>query len=75
LDREKKRYRYHLLFRDFLMNLLSETNPGDFSALQKKAGDWYLEHGDTIKAVEFFLKSGAYTEVMSILEHNAVVYV
>ncbi len=83
LDREKKTYRFHHLFKDFLFKLLPETHPAsaanpadatDVAALQKKAGVWYREHGDTEKAVEFFLKGSAYTEVMSILEHNVVVY-
>ena len=42
LDRHRQWYRYHALFREFLLGELRRTEPGLMMALHQRAADWYL---------------------------------
>jgi hypothetical protein len=45
LDRRRQWYRYHALFREFLLGELSRTEPDVIVTLHQRAADWYEAHG------------------------------
>ncbi|MEN6411074.1 MAG: LuxR C-terminal-related transcriptional regulator [Anaerolineaceae bacterium] len=50
LDEEETWYRYHHLFRDFLLTWLIKTQPERASALHRSASRWFAEHGSLREA-------------------------
>jgi LuxR family maltose regulon positive regulatory protein len=55
LDRRRQWYRYHALFREFLMDELGRTEPGTIVALHQRAADWYEVNGSPSRALEHLL--------------------
>lgn len=62
LDRQKKSYRYHHLFKGLLMELLQETYPAEIPELYLRAGLWFREQGLLPEAIEYFLSGDAYRQ-------------
>ncbi len=44
LDEERRWYRYHRLFRDFLRSELDRSGHADIERLHRRAGEWYFAH-------------------------------
>ena len=55
LDRRRQWYRYHRLFREFLLGELRRTEPGIIMTLHRRAADWYESNGVPVQAVEHLL--------------------
>ena len=55
LDRQRQWYRYHALYREFLLGELRRTEPGIITALHQRAADWYESHGFPALALEHLL--------------------
>jgi LuxR family transcriptional regulator, maltose regulon positive regulatory protein len=55
LDRRRQWYRYHGLFREFLLGELRRTEPDIIMTLHQRAADWYEAHGAPVLAVEHLL--------------------
>jgi LuxR family maltose regulon positive regulatory protein len=55
LDRRREWYRYHALFREFLLGELRRTEPGVIMTLHQRAADWYGSHGSPALALEQLL--------------------
>jgi LuxR family transcriptional regulator, maltose regulon positive regulatory protein len=55
LDRRREWYRYHALFREFLLGELRHTEPDLIPALHQRAADWYEANGSPALAVEHLL--------------------
>jgi LuxR family maltose regulon positive regulatory protein len=55
LDRERQWYRYHALYREFLLGELRRTEPGIMPALHRRAADWYESNGFPALALEHLL--------------------
>jgi LuxR family maltose regulon positive regulatory protein len=55
LDRQRHWYRYHALFREFLLDELRRTEPGLIVTLHQRAADWYEAHGSPALALEHLL--------------------
>jgi LuxR family maltose regulon positive regulatory protein len=55
LDRHRQWYRYHALFREFLLGELRLTEPGLMMTLHQRAADWYEVHGSPVLALEHLL--------------------
>lgn len=53
LDRERKWYRYHQLFSDFLVARLESQRPGLKAALLDAASKWSMVHGFEFEAVDY----------------------
>lgn len=62
-----KAYRYHQLFRDFLLDCLGSSR----HRWQRKAGIIARERGDLRAAVEYFRAAGATRELLAILREAA----
>ena len=57
LDRERRWYRYHDLFREFLLGELRRTEPGIITTLHQRAADWYESNGFPELALEQLLQT------------------
>jgi LuxR family transcriptional regulator, maltose regulon positive regulatory protein len=55
LDRRREWYRYHALFREFLLGELDRTEPGVIMTLHQRAADWYEANGSPALALEHLL--------------------
>jgi LuxR family transcriptional regulator, maltose regulon positive regulatory protein len=55
LDRRRQWYRYHGLFREFLLRELRRTEPDIIVTLHQRAADWYESNGAPMLAVEHLL--------------------
>jgi LuxR family transcriptional regulator, maltose regulon positive regulatory protein len=55
LDRRREWYRYHELFREFLLGELRRSEPGAITALHQRAADWYEQAGSPELALEHLL--------------------
>jgi LuxR family maltose regulon positive regulatory protein len=55
LDRRRQWYRYHALFREFLLGELSRTEPDAIMTLHQRAADWYEANGSPELALEHLL--------------------
>ncbi|MEL7974624.1 AAA family ATPase [Isoptericola sp. F-RaC21] len=55
LDRRRELYRYHALFREFLLGVLATDEPGHEDVLRVRAADWFESHDLPEQAVEHLL--------------------
>jgi LuxR family maltose regulon positive regulatory protein len=55
LDRRRELFRYHALFREFLLGELSRVEPALADTLRVRAADWFEAHGSPERAVEQLL--------------------
>ncbi|MGF0117406.1 AAA family ATPase [Promicromonospora sp. Marseille-Q5078] len=55
LDRRRELFRYHALFREFLLTELMDVEPGLADTLRVRAADWFEAHGSPEQAVEHLL--------------------
>ena len=59
LDRRREWYRYHALFREFLLGELHRTEPDVALMLHVRAADWYEANGSPVLALEHLLTTTA----------------
>ena len=57
LDRRREWYRYHALFREFLLGELRRVEPEVIMKLHLRAADWYEANGSSAMAVEHLLNT------------------
>ena len=57
LDRQRQWYRYHALYREFLLGELRRTEPGIIATLHRRAADWYESNGFPALALEQLLQT------------------
>ena len=55
LDRRREWYRYHALFREFLLAELDQVEPDVVMKLHLQAADWYESNGYAVTALEHLL--------------------
>jgi LuxR family maltose regulon positive regulatory protein len=55
LDRRRHWYRYHALFREFLLSELRRNQADDIETLHLRAAEWYEQNGARAMAVEHLL--------------------
>jgi LuxR family maltose regulon positive regulatory protein len=55
LDRRREWYRYHALFREFLLAELDRVEPDVVMKLHLRAADWYESNGSSVTALEHLL--------------------
>src|SRR6516225_4274938 len=66
LDRRRRWYRYHHLFRDMLLAELERTEPGLVPVLRRRAADWCLRAGLAEEALEYLMAAGAADEAARV---------
>jgi LuxR family maltose regulon positive regulatory protein len=57
LDRRRQWYRYHALFREFLLGELRRVEPDVITKLHLRAADWYESNGSPAMALEHLLNT------------------
>ena len=57
LDRRREWYRYHALFREFLLGELRRVEPEVITKLHLRAADWYESNGSPALALEHLLNT------------------
>ncbi len=57
LDRRREWYRYHALFREFLLSELNRVEPDIIMKLHLRAADWYESNGSPALALEHLLQT------------------
>ena len=57
LDRRRGWYRYHALFREFLLAELHRVDPGAVVGLHIRAADWYEANGSPALAIEHVMNT------------------
>ena len=67
-------YRYHPLFREFLLNRLLRTMPEEVKRLRLAAADYYRAHAEHESAVQYYLLAGNPNKAAQNLRHFALSY-
>ena len=67
LDRRRQWYRYHALFREFLLSELRRREAGEIDDLHRRAADWYEAHGSSESALEHLIQTEERRRAMWLL--------
>ncbi|HEU0181110.1 MAG TPA: LuxR C-terminal-related transcriptional regulator, partial [Agromyces mariniharenae] len=67
LDHRRGWYRYHALFREFLLSELEASESGSVARLHIAAATWYEEHGLAAQAIEHLLAAGDRTRAARLV--------
>ncbi len=68
LDDERRWYRYHHLFAEFLEQRLCDRDPVRARQLQERASVWFEESGCPLEAIELALRAQAYERAARLLD-------
>ncbi|PPL20338.1 LuxR family transcriptional regulator [Microterricola pindariensis] len=72
LDRRREWYRYHPLFREFLLSELRRVDPGRVAELHVRAAEWYEQNGSPEKAIEHLLETPDRTNSVRLVTEHAM---
>jgi LuxR family maltose regulon positive regulatory protein len=70
LDDERRWYRYHSLFSDFLLRRLTDIDPTGPRNLHRRASQWFAQAGLLAEALEHAAAAGDHEWLASLLEEN-----
>jgi LuxR family maltose regulon positive regulatory protein len=68
LDEERRRYRYHPLFAEFLQRQLKDADPMAPTDLFDRASRWLWANGDYEKAIDYALRGRSFEYAAELLE-------
>ncbi|MEP6547558.1 MAG: LuxR C-terminal-related transcriptional regulator [Gammaproteobacteria bacterium] len=68
LDDERRWYRYHHLFAEFLEQRLCDRDPNRVRYLQERASLWFEESGCALEAIELALRAQAHERAAHLLD-------
>jgi ATP/maltotriose-dependent transcriptional regulator MalT/DNA-binding SARP family transcriptional activator len=68
IDENKKWYRYHQIFKDFLQAKLLEDDPAQFTNLHSVAGSVYEHNQRWNEAVKHYATAGKYDEAVRVIK-------
>jgi LuxR family maltose regulon positive regulatory protein len=72
LDRRREWYRYHDLFREFLLGELRSTEPDIIDTLHQHAADWYEANGSPALALEHLLQTSERQRSLELIDELAL---
>jgi ATP/maltotriose-dependent transcriptional regulator MalT/DNA-binding SARP family transcriptional activator len=75
LDTQRRWYRYHYLFREFLSSKLQREQPDQLVNMHKTAGEYYKHHGELEAAFSHFCEAAFWEEAALVLQGFAADYV
>ncbi|WP_129629614.1 LuxR C-terminal-related transcriptional regulator [Candidatus Oscillochloris fontis] len=70
LDQERRWYRYHALFAEFLRERLLHDDPAYAQHLHQCAADWYARAAMPVEAVSHLLAAKAYAQAARLIEQE-----
>jgi LuxR family transcriptional regulator, maltose regulon positive regulatory protein len=65
-------YRYHELFRTYLLAELRRTEPGTERQLHRSAAAWHATHGEPLEAIDHLLRGGHLGDLADLVGADAV---
>jgi len=68
-------FRYHHLFREYLIKRLKDESPRFYRELRKKAALWYGERADATRAIDHLLEGEAYGEARDLILNKWTDYI
>jgi len=68
LDVERRWYRYHHLFREFLLSKLQREQPERIERLEKAAGDYYERQGEREAAFAHYVEARAWEDAVRVIK-------
>jgi LuxR family maltose regulon positive regulatory protein len=71
LDQERIWYRYHALFKEFLLKSLGGSQPDQIPTLHINASTWFEAQGYIDEAIEHALSAGEHNRAMDLIEATA----
>src|SRR5258706_1871724 len=71
LDDRRHWYRYHQLFRDFLLNRLQYTQPGIIPRLHRQVSTWFEQHELFAEAIDHALIAADFEHAAYMIEQIA----
>jgi LuxR family maltose regulon positive regulatory protein len=71
LDDERRWYRYHHLFADFLRSRLQRGQPERMRELHRRAAEWYEQNGWMYEAIRHALAAKEHHRAADLVEHVA----
>lgn len=71
LDEDRKWFRYHHLFADFLQRRLERDQPGRLTELHRCASRWFADDGQLSEAVDHSLAAGDAGRAVDLVEAQA----
>ena len=71
LDQNRGWYRYHQLFREFLLSRLKRDHRAEIAGLKRRAAQWFAESGLFVEAVSLAYESGDYDYLAELVEIHA----
>ncbi|MFC3051961.1 LuxR C-terminal-related transcriptional regulator [Kordiimonas pumila] len=72
LDQSRGWFRYHHLFRDFLLSQFGREHKSKIASLRLQASQWFAENGLIIDAVSLAHESGDFDYLADLVEKHAV---
>lgn len=70
LNEQRRWYRYHHLFAEFLRAHLARVHPEMVSELHSRAAKWYEQNGFAAEAMQHMLSAGDLAEAARLVEQN-----
>lgn len=67
LDRERRWYRYHHLFQEFLRRIFTERDPDEVRAVHLRAVRLWEEEGEVAEAIEHALAAGSHDDAARLV--------
>ena len=71
LDAERRWYRFHRLFGEYLSHRLQQETPARAITLYRATATWYAAHGDGATAIHYWLLAGDETSAADTIESLA----
>jgi LuxR family maltose regulon positive regulatory protein len=75
LDVQRRWYRYHHLFREFLLSKLHREQPDRVAALEKAAGEYYERQGELEAAFAHYVEARAWDSAVGVIQIFAPDYI
>jgi LuxR family transcriptional regulator, maltose regulon positive regulatory protein len=70
--RTREVYRYHELFRTYLLAELRRTEPAVEQGLHRLAAAWHARHGEPLQAIEHLIRGGHLADLADLVGADAV---
>jgi LuxR family maltose regulon positive regulatory protein len=72
LDRRREWFRYHGLYREFLLGELRRVEPEVITKLHLRAADWYQAHGSPALAIEHLLNTSEHERCIQLVTEQVL---
>ncbi|TBR45027.1 hypothetical protein CBF23_000560 [Marinomonas agarivorans] len=72
LDQARNWFRYHHLFREYLLNELEKSDTSQYRQLAMKAADWFEENHYPEEAIDYYLFAESYEKAAHLISEIVV---